>query len=393
MNEKEYFLLIDKYRNKLIDRDTFDKGIEEVTSLMESPQKEFYRIFCYLQTKFYVPKDKRSYLISNIESILNSSLINETEKEIIRCAAMNAYCNNYDYDNAEEYANTILDSNNLEILFELANYYVKTRRYDIADSIYKKLLPTEQEYIINSYNDFQKIINGTKKQYLPVGYENQVNYAEFLQKINIDFDIRQIRTPQPPKIPIEEYPTPKELTDSGFKNFVAFDIETTGLNPVRDSITEIGAIKVIDGKIVESKEFIFQELVHPYKRKIPPDVEELTGITNEMVYGAGDIWDVFPKFVEFIGDNILVGYNCIAFDSKFILRAGRLSNIIINNPYFDVMHYAKKFKLRINCENNKLNTIANQLGIVNEEAHRALSDAITTAKVYLKLLEIEKSKE
>ena len=180
----------------------------------------------------------------------------------------------------------------------------------------------------------------------------------------------------------DEYPDPIEVRECGFKNFVAFDLETTGVSTNIDAITEIGAIRVADGKVVESKEFIFNELVHPYRKRIPEEVEEKTGITNEMVKDARDMWDVFSDFADFIGDDILVGYNYMRFDSRFLVRAGRYSRRIISNKYFDVMQMAQN----IFGQNMNLEELSNDLQIENSQAHRALADAITTARVYLELL-------
>ena len=74
-------------------------------------------------------------------------------------------------------------------------------------------------------------------------------------------------------------------------------------------------------------------------------------------------------------------------------RAGRYSHIIIENPYFDVMYYAGDVLSRHGMFGKKLNlgAVSEQLGIVNPKAHRALADAITTAKVYMKLREIDKA--
>ena len=79
----------------------------------------------------------------------------------------------------------------------------------------------------------------------------------------------------------------------------------------------------------------------------------------------------------------------MTFDSKFLVRAGRLSNVKIENKYFDVMNYVKKFQYKLNYDKKTLTNISTLLGITNPNAHRALADAITTAKVYLKLLEID----
>lgn len=101
------------------------------------------------------------------------------------------------------------------------------------------------------------------------------------------------------------------------------------------------------------------------------------------------MWEVISDFIDFVGDNVLVGYNSANFDSRFLARAGRYCNKVIENPHFDVLQYAKRIKNDIgyNEENFKLNSIAKFCGVENPQAHRAWADALTTARVYLKLRE------
>ena len=174
-----------------------------------------------------------------------------------------------------------------------------------------------------------------------------------------------------------------------FDSFVAYDVETSGLNKSFDYITEIGAIKVIDGEIIESEKFKFQELVHPYgkPREIPEEVTEITGITNEMVSNARMVRDVFNDFADFIGDLVLAGYNNKRFDSSMLRRAGRYANRVINNKQSDLLPMAKK---KTNLKDAKLNTVANYYGIENPRAHRAYADAITTARLYVAIKQSEK---
>ena len=102
------------------------------------------------------------------------------------------------------------------------------------------------------------------------------------------------------------------------------------------------------------------------------------------------MWEVTPDFAKFIGDNVLVGFNNINFDSRFLARAARYSNMIIDNPQFDVYRYASGMKEELGLEDKvTLGALADKLGIENPRAHRALADAITTAKVYLKLKEMK----
>lgn len=99
--------------------------------------------------------------------------------------------------------------------------------------------------------------------------------------------------------------------------------------------------------------------------------------------------------MDFVGDMPLVGYNCIKFDNKFMERAGRYAHIIVTNPIFDVMRYAEKFADELGIAKNSLSlaNIAAALDISNERAHRALADAVTTAKVYLQLKNMEQAEK
>ena len=125
------------------------------------------------------------------------------------------------------------------------------------------------------------------------------------------------------------------------------------------------------------------------------EITKLTGITKEDVRDARQMWEVFPDFMEFAGGCILVGYNNVKFDSRFLVRAGRYSKIIMQNPQFDVMKYADGFREKLGITEDKLSleTLSSKLGIENPEAHRALADAITTARVYLRLKEMDTSEK
>ena len=395
MNNTKYNEVINKYKEKEITREKFEEEIMNITNNLKSPLKEFYIINSYLYNYYYVPKDKRGYLYNNSLSILESDNISIDDKNKIKCALVSAYFSDYNYEMSETYAKDLLNefSNDTRVLRELAIYFTRTRRYDLADNIFKTVINVgEPELISKDYDDYQRIINGQKNPYLPALEENREKYTSFMSSLGIIVEPivnkKSSHKKQPDKIKVGDYPTPIEHIKADFNSFVAFDVETTGIDHSKDAITELAAIKVVDGKIIEEKNFLFQELVHPYKKSIPKNVEMLTGITNEMVKDSKRIWEVFPEFVDFIGDNILLGYNCMTFDSKFLVRAGRISNLVIDNEYFDVMHVARKYKNVLNSENMTLVQVGKALGIENPQAHRALADAITTAKVYLKLIEL-----
>ena len=157
-------------------------------------------------------------------------------------------------------------------------------------------------------------------------------------------------------------------------NYVAFDLETTGLDADNDSIIEIGALKVIDGKVCER----FIEFVKP-PMPIPRHISEITGITNEMVSNAREIQDVIRDFVVFCEDFILVGHN-ILFDYKFTKRYATLHGLTFEKRGIDTLRIARKVHKEM--ESKSLGNLCEHYKIENQAAHRAYHDALATAKIY-----------
>lgn len=156
---------------------------------------------------------------------------------------------------------------------------------------------------------------------------------------------------------------------------IALDIETTGLNPREDKITEIAAIRFDGEKILDS----YQTLVNP-ERPIPSNITQLTHITNDMVRGAPKILEVLDPLAKFVGSDPIIGHN-IGFDLSFLYQG----NILKKNPVFDTYELAAV--LMPSATRYNLSALGQQLGIQNEEAHRALSDCQTTIHVFNKLIE------
>ena len=165
------------------------------------------------------------------------------------------------------------------------------------------------------------------------------------------------------------------------KQIVVFDIETTGLDPATDQIIELGAVKIENGNIVEK----FSTFVKPTV-KIPFEVSQLTGITQDMVEDAPPIEYVIKDFYDFTRDCTLSGHNVINFDIKFIKREGENYGYDFDNPLIDTLNEARVARLKTSRFN--LGTITKLLGISLEGAHRAWNDAFATAQVLLKLNEM-----
>lgn len=160
--------------------------------------------------------------------------------------------------------------------------------------------------------------------------------------------------------------------------FVVYDFETTGLNHLEDEIIEIGAVKVIDGKVKET----FSVLIKPSK-EISMEITNLTGITNAMVANSHSMSEVIQDFYKFCHGAILVGYNSIGFDNLFLQAAGRKNKYNFDMKQLDALIIARQYIKSV--KNYKLKTIATYLNVTLDNAHRAVYDALATAEVFIKL--------
>lgn len=171
------------------------------------------------------------------------------------------------------------------------------------------------------------------------------------------------------------------LPDALKGTFVAFDFETTGLSLAYDKPTEIGAVKIVDGVITET----FSTLIDP-KRPIPEEVSKKTGITDDMVKGKPRFEDVLPDFYRFSHDAALIGHN-IAFDFPFLLKYGNKYGWSFGDRRtFDTLGMAPRAIPGIDVLT--LDRVLERLGLVNDNAHRALSDATATAKAFIAMNKI-----
>ncbi len=166
---------------------------------------------------------------------------------------------------------------------------------------------------------------------------------------------------------------------------VVFDIETTGFDKQNDKIIEIGAVKVVNGEITER----FSSFINP-KVPIPPKIEALTHISDEMVMDSPEISVVLPQFFEFCKDCILVAHNA-TFDTGFLkIKAEELS-LPFEYTIVDTLGLARF--LMPELHNSKLGTVAKALNISLENAHRAVDDAGATAEIYVKFIQRMKEQE
>jgi DNA polymerase III epsilon subunit family exonuclease len=162
--------------------------------------------------------------------------------------------------------------------------------------------------------------------------------------------------------------------------FVVVDVETTGAKAPPCRITEIGAYRVRGGRIAGE----FQTLVNP-EMHIPAFITELTGISNQMVKDAPVFAEVAPRWLEFLGDAVLVAHNA-PFDVGFLnFELGRVfPGRRLANPQLCTVRLARR--VFPGLYNYKLHTVAAHFSIHIRRRHRAADDAHATARIFLEAL-------
>lgn len=164
-------------------------------------------------------------------------------------------------------------------------------------------------------------------------------------------------------------------------DFVVVDLETTGAKTPPCRVTEIGAYRISQGQIVAE----FQTLVNP-ETPIPPFIVNLTGISNQMVKDAPCFAEVAPRWLEFAGDAVLVAHNA-SFDVRFLNH--ELSRVfpgrrMANSHLCTVVLSRRIFP---GLDNYRLGTVAEHFSLTINNRHRAASDALATAEIFIRMLE------
>ncbi|MFD1066260.1 PolC-type DNA polymerase III [Oceanobacillus locisalsi] len=162
--------------------------------------------------------------------------------------------------------------------------------------------------------------------------------------------------------------------------YVVFDVETTGLSAVYDTIIELAAVKVKDGEIIDR----FESFANPH-HPLSQTTTDLTGITDDMVKDAPEVDDVLKEFHAWMGDDILVAHNA-SFDMGFLNQGfKRIDYAKAANPVIDTLELARF--LITELKNHRLNTLCKHLGIELTQHHRAIYDAEATGYLLWNLVQ------
>ncbi|MBW1647126.1 MAG: hypothetical protein JRJ72_03300 [Deltaproteobacteria bacterium] len=160
-----------------------------------------------------------------------------------------------------------------------------------------------------------------------------------------------------------------------------FDTETTGLDPSRDEIISIGAVRIVNGRILHEE--CFDQLVDP-RRSLPPESIRIHGILPERLEGRPTIDQVLPFFQRFAEDTVLVGHNA-AFDLRMFQVKAVSTGVVFINPVLDTMLLSAV--VNPSLKDHNLDAIARRLlGRAIPDRHTALGDALATAEIFLRLI-------
>lgn len=161
-------------------------------------------------------------------------------------------------------------------------------------------------------------------------------------------------------------------------SYIALDLETTGLNPKYARILEVGAVKIKDGKIIDT----YDKIVNA-KTYLSNQIVSLTGITQEMMEGGEEIEKVIADLLDFCKDEVILGHN-ISFDYSFVKKAATNQKMTFEKEAIDTLKLARRFLPEL--EKRSLEYLCEYYKIKQEKKHRAYHDALSASELYQVLL-------
>lgn len=364
---------------------------KDILSFFNSEEKKYHHLRLLSRNFWYLPVDVENEFRDVFDLVLESNSFSNVQKGQIKSIILSTHTNRFEYKEAKGIIDSILeDELSFPLIFNISEFYVKTREYDLAyeyiskiesngyDEGFKARVEKVKEEI-----ELKKL--GKKKHYLPKDEVNQIKLWEYLNITPPVKEPKEKKSYDNLDLNFSYKKMTEELYDINIDSYVAYDIETTGLSSTKNEIIEIGAVKVINGVVEEEGKFVFQKLIKPKAKYLPQRITEITGIDYSMLENQEYIEKILPEFLDFVGDLPLVGYNIKSFDNKFLEVSMGKCGIEKSIKFFDLLCYVRKIKSYLNIEKCNLSCVATCFNIENKFAHRALSDALTTAKIMERL--------
>ena len=373
-------------RNYLAPYNAFETQVKELLALIDAPLDEIKAVVAEADERERAQKreavhsfflTKTAALGSRAELLWNSPAFAESKWFTKSCSPSVWQREVLEKANAAAHELDMIQTTGGQHTAALTQRYLETLDANDLAEYRRKLTETasasEPIGLVEKGDEDQRIASVT----LSIrGTMDTLDYAmELLELAGVEWDILEDDRPK----------FMRERTAPDFDSFVCFDIETTGTYGAANGdgpaeITEIGAVKVIDGEIVERKDWLCNS-----GRKIVPRIARLTHITDDMVADAPSIGEVLIAFRDFSAGLPLVGHNIKSSDLHYIERATKKTGVALENEFFDTYRYAKTLQKAHGWENVKLETLSSLFGISQPDAHRAWCDAEANVGVYFRL--------
>ena len=262
-------------------------------------------------------------------------------------------------------------------------YYKDKTKIDSAVGVVS-VRPAEMYDITDRWYTLEITLNDGAILFIHSAYLVEMQKSDFVDSANGEAD-QKAPAARPKKIghvtaeilQIEDIPR-------YYKNrFVAFDVETTGFHPEKDRIVELGAVIFEDGKIVDS----FSSLVNP-KKRISQAATDVNHITQEMIDSAPSENKTYKSLISFLGnavkrETVICAHNA-QFDMSFFSNTLKRLGFDADLLFVDTLVLSRQ--AFPNMADHKLQTVAANFGLVNQDEHRASSDAEICGMIFLKLL-------
>jgi DNA polymerase-3 subunit epsilon len=165
-------------------------------------------------------------------------------------------------------------------------------------------------------------------------------------------------------------------------SYPVLDTETTGLDPEADELIAIGAVRIVNRRILTHE--TFDQLIDPH-RAVSPESVRIHGLSRALLEGRPDVAEVLPRFARFAEDTVLVGHN-VAFDMRFLAAKEARTGVRLTQPVLDTLLLSPV--VHPQEQDHSLEAIADRLGVSIVGRHTALGDALVTAEIFLRLLRL-----